>query len=53
VSRLKLDGGDTLEQVGPAKFSRLNGIAAYKKSQVKTGMLVKLTCWKLKPWRVK
>lgn len=28
--------GDTLEQVGPAKFSRLNGIAGYKKSDIKT-----------------
>lgn len=26
-----------LEQIGPARFSRLNGIAGYKKSEVKTG----------------
>ena len=39
VSRMSLDG-DKLEPVGPSKFARLNGIAAYRKSDIRTGNIV-------------
>ncbi|XP_060598909.1 low-density lipoprotein receptor-related protein 5-like protein [Ruditapes philippinarum] len=34
VSRLSVDGGE-LEQVGPSKFSKLNGITGYKKTDIR------------------
>ena len=36
VGRLPKEGGQ-MERVGPPKFSRLNGIAAYKKANLKIG----------------
>ncbi|KAH3870476.1 hypothetical protein DPMN_033664 [Dreissena polymorpha] len=36
VTRLNINGGSTLEQIGPSKFARLNGVAGFKKSTVKT-----------------
>ena len=37
VTRININGGNTLEQIGPSKFARLNGVAGFKKSTVKTG----------------
>jgi hypothetical protein len=39
VSRLSVDGGE-LEQVGPSKFSKLNGITGYKKTDIRKGNLI-------------
>ncbi|XP_052215805.1 uncharacterized protein LOC127834197 [Dreissena polymorpha] len=36
VTRLNINGGNTLEQIGPSKCARLNGVAGFKKSTVKT-----------------
>ncbi|XP_052265927.1 low-density lipoprotein receptor-related protein 4-like [Dreissena polymorpha] len=36
VTRININGGNTLEQIGPSKFARLNGVAGFKKSTVKT-----------------
>ena len=41
VSKLNKEGGQ-MERVGPSKFSRLNGLAAYQKSGIKIGITINL-----------